>query len=451
MAGVKFPSSFDVTGRFPLDAKYWVASIANLSDGEIYAGLHRWTIDTGKEYVYQNSNTWKDVSNGDRGDAGTITIGNVTNGLLATIINRGTISDAILDITLPKGDAGSTPIIDIGTVSAGNTPAITNVGTPDRAILNFVIPASVPGTNGLDGKSIWFAYAESATGTNPAYTADNKNYISIVAAYQQPALNTFINWLQIRGIDGVSGKSVYVAYSAFSTGSGASFILNAIHKYVSIITSLTQPLITDFTTWVLFKGLDGGPAGASAYQVWLAAGNTGTEANFLTSLQGSNGKSAYQTWLTLGNTGTEAQFIASLGDKTYVNQQLDALPKYDAGSNVTITPGTIAGRFNINSTISLTPFPNVIVTTDGVQNIVISANATQIVLVFITELSGYVRSTLAYTFISNVLQLTAVANVKTGDIISGYYTTSASTAAGGSAAPIFIPSVPPQLTTAPIF
>ena len=79
-----------------------------------------------------------------------------------------------------------------------------------------------------------------------------------------------------------------------------------------------------------------GQDGLSAYQIWLNAGNTSTEAQFLSSLQGpqgltgpqgpagtngingidgtngTNGLTAYQIWLNLGNIGTEADFIASL-------------------------------------------------------------------------------------------------------------------------------------------
>lgn len=64
-----------------------------------------------------------------------------------------------------------------------------------------------------------------------------------------------------------------------------------------------------------------GSNGLSAYQLWLNLGNTGTEAQFIASLKGptgatgasgQNGLSAYQIWLNLGNTGTEAQFVASL-------------------------------------------------------------------------------------------------------------------------------------------
>lgn len=64
--------------------------------------------------------------------------------------------------------------------------------------------------------------------------------------------------------------------------------------------------------------------GESAYKVWLAQGNNGSEQDFLNSLQGekgkdgtdgtdgAEGKSAYETWLALGNEGTEEDFIASL-------------------------------------------------------------------------------------------------------------------------------------------
>ncbi|MFA6716771.1 MAG: hypothetical protein WCS27_15425, partial [Victivallaceae bacterium] len=80
-----------------------------------------------------------------------------------------------------------------------------------------------------------------------------------------------------------------------------------------------------------------GDDGDSAYQVWLDAGNTGTEADFLAALKGDkgdtgaqgeqgetgaqgekgdDGDSAYQVWLDAGNTGTEADFLAALkGDK----------------------------------------------------------------------------------------------------------------------------------------
>ena len=81
-----------------------------------------------------------------------------------------------------------------------------------------------------------------------------------------------------------------------------------------------------------------GENGKSAYDIWLELGNTGTEEDFLNSLQGepgekgadgtmsfedltdeqkdslkgANGKSAYDIWLEKGNTGTEEEFLESL-------------------------------------------------------------------------------------------------------------------------------------------
>jgi hypothetical protein len=71
-----------------------------------------------------------------------------------------------------------------------------------------------------------------------------------------------------------------------------------------------------------------GPAGAngqSAYDLWLAQGNTGTQQDFLNSLQGAtgaqgsagaNGQSAYDLWLAQGNTGTQQDFLNSLQGAT---------------------------------------------------------------------------------------------------------------------------------------
>ena len=58
-----------------------------------------------------------------------------------------------------------------------------------------------------------------------------------------------------------------------------------------------------------------GEDGASAYQVWLDAGNTGTVQQFLEGLEGqsgNDGKSAYDVWVDAGNTGTVQQFLESL-------------------------------------------------------------------------------------------------------------------------------------------
>jgi hypothetical protein len=69
-------------------------------------------------------------------------------------------------------------------------------------------------------------------------------------------------------------------------------------------------------------GTDGtdGTNGSSAYEIWLGAGNVGTEQDFIDSLKGapgvctvgSQGASAYEIWLAQGNSGTEQDFLNSL-------------------------------------------------------------------------------------------------------------------------------------------
>jgi hypothetical protein len=90
-----------------------------------------------------------------------------------------------------------------------------------------------------------------------------------------------------------------------------------------------------------------GADGDSAYDIWLALGNTGTQQDFIDSLTGpqgpqgdtglqglqgiqgetgEDGDSAYEIWLSLGNTGTQQDFIDSLsgtGSSLSIQERLD--------------------------------------------------------------------------------------------------------------------------------
>ena len=58
-----------------------------------------------------------------------------------------------------------------------------------------------------------------------------------------------------------------------------------------------------------------GTDGKSAYDIWLDAGNTGSDEDFLDSLRGDPGNmgaSAYEIWIDEGNSGTEQDFLDSL-------------------------------------------------------------------------------------------------------------------------------------------
>lgn len=78
----------------------------------------------GQLYVYVGSGgnigsnpKWSNVGTikGDKGDAATIGVGNVTSGDVAKITNSGTSSAAIFDFVLPSGEPGKSPKIQGGT------------------------------------------------------------------------------------------------------------------------------------------------------------------------------------------------------------------------------------------------------------------------------------------------------------------------------------------------
>jgi len=101
-----------------------------------------------------------------------------------------------------------------------------------------------------------------------------------------------------------------------------------------------------------------GPQGASAYDLWLAQGNTGTMANFMSFLRngvdGINGKSAYELAVANGFEGTEASWLSSLkgetGDQGIQGLQgEDGLPGKDANDGFEEEIFTGMLRYNLNS------------------------------------------------------------------------------------------------------
>ena len=66
----------------------------------------------------------------------------------ATVANKGTSHNAILDFTIPKGDPGDAGTITIGSVSAGTAAVVTNSGTAVDAVLDFTLPKGDKGDVG---------------------------------------------------------------------------------------------------------------------------------------------------------------------------------------------------------------------------------------------------------------------------------------------------------------
>ena len=118
-----------------------------------------------------------------------------------------------------------------------------------------------------------------------------------------------IMWNQIVWTEDSKGLKVEIDYS----GECSSFVALSSQELTSVPFALYSPA----------SNIPGPPgeAGDSAYQVWIDEGNTGTEQEFLDSLEGTDGtpgepgddgKSAYELWLDAGNTGTEVEFLNSL-------------------------------------------------------------------------------------------------------------------------------------------
>jgi hypothetical protein len=118
--------------------------------------LYIWDVD---QSSWENQGQLQGVQ-GDPGLAATITVGSVTSGATASVINSGTTSAAILDFILEKGDTGSqgpSGTISVGSVTSGQTASVTNVGTSTAAVFDFVLPKGDKGDQGnptvVNGKS----------------------------------------------------------------------------------------------------------------------------------------------------------------------------------------------------------------------------------------------------------------------------------------------------------
>ncbi len=113
------------------------------------------------------------------------------------------------------------------------------------------------------------------------------------------------------GTDGLNGVSAYELWvAAGNVGSQDDFLKSLVGE-------------PGENGYIGSDGVNGakGSTGASAYQLWLNAGHIGSSADFLDSLvgpagstgsPGADGPSAYELWLSVGNLGTLQDFLDSL-------------------------------------------------------------------------------------------------------------------------------------------
>jgi hypothetical protein len=122
------------------------------------------------------------------------------------------------------------------------------------------------------------------------------------------------------------------------------------------------------TTQITFSGAPTNPViplkigqpGQSAYELWLAAGNTGTQADFLASLkgtkgdaggQGPQGASPYELAVARGFQGNEDDWLASLkgAPGTNASYTVDDLPPQVPVTVVPDSNGTYPTRASITN------------------------------------------------------------------------------------------------------
>lgn len=186
------------------------------------------------------------------------------------------------------------------------------------------------GTNGVDGTSVSVSTATAECGTAGGIVVS-------AGMLTYPICNGAKGDMGPSGVNGLNGAA----------GPAGAPGLSAYQIWLNAGNSGSEQDFLDS-----LKGADGddGANGLSAYQVWLTLpGNAGkTESQFISSLtgptgssgsDGQDGKSAYQTWLDLGNTGTEAQFIASLKGATGSTGMTGPVgPQGPSGSVGNLTP-----------------------------------------------------------------------------------------------------------------
>lgn len=350
-----------------------------------------------------------------------------------TIFNR--LTDISVSISnIPQID--STDIANMGFVAGGDGIdgqsayelwiADGNIGTETDFLNSLIGTDGVDGTNGTNGQSayeLWIADGNTGTetdflnslvgangsaGTNGTDGVDGTNGTDGQSAYQvwvadgntgteSVFLNSLIGANGANGSDGQDGTSINIkgsatTYALLPTAGnqiGDGFITSD-NGHLNIWNG------TDFDDVGKIQGPEGvagsdganGIDGQSAYELWIADGNSGTESDFLNSLVGTsgldgadgtngtngvngvNGQSAYEIWIADGNTGTESDFLNSLqGDPSTDNQTVD---RFDLnGDNLRLS---LENDGVGNNTVNLSSFKDNLGNHTAEQNIQLAGN-----------------------------------------------------------------------------
>lgn len=182
---------------------------------------------------------------GDKGDAATITIGDVQEGATAEVTNSGSRTDAILNFTLPKGDDGDAATIQVGTVSSGATAAVYNDGTDSHAILRFVLPKGDQGDPGT-GLTLLGTYATYADliAAHPTGQRGNAYFVgddTLGYVYLwDPDTSDWVNIGELKGPKGNTGATPSISIGTVQTGSPSAVTITGTTDYPVLNFTLEQ-------------------------------------------------------------------------------------------------------------------------------------------------------------------------------------------------------------------
>jgi hypothetical protein len=192
---------------------------------------------------------------------------------------------------------------------------------------NLVTLSSLKGTDGVDGKNI-----ELQT---------NTTHIQ----WREVGSNTWNNLVALsalKGIDGVDGKNIELQKTETHIqwredgGSWTNLVALSVLKGIDGVDGKNIELQTNTThiqwrlvgasSWTNLVALSSlkGDDGLSAYRVWLAAGNSGTEQDFLNSLNGTDGEG-----LPEGYEADDLLIINSEGNPEWIKETIQYV--IDAG------------------------------------------------------------------------------------------------------------------------
>ena len=136
-------------------AANWTTSNPVLAQGEF-----GYELDSKRNKVGDGVTAWSALgyygigNTGAQGVAGTIAVGTVNTlpyNQPVTVVNTGTVNNAILNFSIPQGQAATGAIGTVTTLAAGSNATVTNTGTPGASIFNFGVPQGIQGIQGPSG------------------------------------------------------------------------------------------------------------------------------------------------------------------------------------------------------------------------------------------------------------------------------------------------------------